>query len=130
MRAFALTKRWGELRATYSIQQSSRTAYRILPDPRSLQATDLCALVKGNENLDVSQKTSFELLNKFLGNMQSKPGRCNLFEYKFQVSEDILIVGYSLTLLLYALQLVTTLRIFCILCNAKQIISACLRVID
>jgi hypothetical protein len=58
-----------------------------LPDPRSLQKADLSSLINTNENLDKPQQVKLiELLNKYRSGFSTKPGKCNVFEYKFQVS--------------------------------------------
>jgi hypothetical protein len=58
--------------------------------------TDLSALIEGNANLDNDQKGDlFNVLVKFISGMTTKPGRCKLFTYKFDVITDKPIVGYS-----------------------------------
>jgi hypothetical protein len=69
------------------------------PDPsetRSLRKTDFSTLVGQIINISEEQKEDlYRLLEKYIGNMTTKPGRCNLFSYKFQVELDKPIVGYS-----------------------------------
>jgi hypothetical protein len=65
-------------------------------DPKSLQKTDVSALVEQVTSLsELERKRLYEILIKYLDSMTTKPGRCNLSEYKFQVSADQPIVGYS-----------------------------------
>jgi hypothetical protein len=66
-------------------------------DPRSVQKTDLSALVEQVVSLSEVQRRRrlYEVLLKYLSHMTTKPGRCNLFSYKFQVNTDTPIVGYS-----------------------------------
>jgi hypothetical protein len=65
-------------------------------DPRSLRKTDLSALVGQIINIREEQKEDlYRVLEKYVGNMTTKPGRCKLFKYKFQVELDKPIVGYS-----------------------------------
>jgi hypothetical protein len=67
-----------------------------IPDPRSLRKTDLSALVGQIINISEEQKEDlYRVLEKYIGNMTTKPGRCNLFKYKFQVELDKPIVGSS-----------------------------------
>jgi hypothetical protein len=68
-------------------------------DPRSLQKTDLFALVEQVVSLrEVQRRIMNEVLVKYLSHMTTKPGRCNLFSYKFQVNADKPIVGYCRTI--------------------------------
>jgi hypothetical protein len=65
-------------------------------DPRSLQKCDVSALVKQVISLsEPQQKELYETLIKYMDHMTTKPGRCNLLDYKFQVNTDKPIVGYS-----------------------------------
>jgi hypothetical protein len=66
------------------------------PDPRELQEEDLCHLVEQVETLSVIDKDRLcSLLKKYLSHMTTKPGKCRIFKYKFQVIADKPIVGYS-----------------------------------
>jgi hypothetical protein len=65
-------------------------------DPRSLRKADLACLIEQNENIDGAQKERLiEVLVKHLKSTTARPGKCNLFKYKFQVETDRPIVGYS-----------------------------------
>jgi hypothetical protein len=55
-------------------------------DSRALQETELNALIRANEKLDCSQKEQLvAVLKKYLAYMTTKPGECNVLEYKFNV---------------------------------------------
>jgi hypothetical protein len=65
-------------------------------DPRSLQKTELSALVEQVASLsEVQRRRLYAVLVKYLSHMTNKPGRCNLLSYKVQVNTDKTIVGYS-----------------------------------
>ncbi|PNF15197.1 hypothetical protein B7P43_G14112 [Cryptotermes secundus] len=65
-------------------------------DPRSLRKTNLSALVEQVTDLsELQRKGLCGIIIKYLDHMTTKPGRCNLLEYNFQVSTDQPIVGYS-----------------------------------
>jgi hypothetical protein len=65
-------------------------------DPRSLQRQELIAVVEQVDTLcDVERWKLYEVLVKYLSHMTTKPGRCNLFKYKFVVNTDKPIIGYS-----------------------------------
>jgi hypothetical protein len=65
-------------------------------DPRSLSRSDLLQLIEGNEGLDESEKKGlFRVLENYVSHMTTKPGKCNLFTYKFHVKADRAIVSYS-----------------------------------
>ena len=67
-----------------------------LSDPRSLQKCDVSVLVEQVSSLSKPQRRElYETLIKYIDHMTTKPGRCNLLEYKFQVNTDQPIVGYS-----------------------------------
>jgi hypothetical protein len=56
----------------------------------------LSALVGQIINISEEQKEDlYRVLEKYVGNMTTKLGRCKLFKYKFQVELDKPIVGYS-----------------------------------
>jgi hypothetical protein len=59
------------------------------PDPRSLKKCDVSSSVEQVISLSEPQrKELYETLKKYMDHMTTKPGRCNLLEYKFQVSTD------------------------------------------
>jgi hypothetical protein len=64
-------------------------------DPRSLRKTDLFSLVEQVGLNGVQKRQLYEVLAKYISHMTTKPGRCNLFSYQFQVNTDKPIVGYS-----------------------------------
>jgi hypothetical protein len=65
-------------------------------DPRSLHRTDVSALVGRTTSLsELQQRTLYEILIKYIDHLTTKPGKCNLLKYKFQVNTDKPIVGYS-----------------------------------
>jgi hypothetical protein len=65
-------------------------------DPRSLQRQELMAVVEQVDTLcDVKRSKLYEVLVKYLNHMTTKPGKCNLFKYKFGVNTDKPIIGYS-----------------------------------
>jgi hypothetical protein len=66
------------------------------PDPRALRKSDLSTLVIQNTNLTEGQKDSlFRILEKYVGSMTTKPGKCNFFTYKFHVESTNPSVGYA-----------------------------------
>lgn len=66
-----------------------------VPDPRSLQEADLAHLVNENSNLALQKKELLRVLVKYIDNMTSRPGKCKLFSYKFQVETGCPVGGYS-----------------------------------
>jgi hypothetical protein len=65
-------------------------------DPRLLWETDLSALVERVETLNKIDKSRlYTLLEKYLRHLTTRPGKCNIFTYEFQVTADKPIVGYS-----------------------------------
>jgi hypothetical protein len=53
-------------------------------------------MVNCNENLNHQEREQLcGVLESHLDNMSTKPGKCNLFKYRFQVNTDKAIVGYS-----------------------------------
>jgi hypothetical protein len=66
------------------------------PDPRALQKSDLFNVVAMNENLNPVQRDQlYEVLVNYLDSFTEKPGKCNLFEYRFQVESNQPIATYS-----------------------------------
>jgi hypothetical protein len=67
-----------------------------LNDPRSLQRADAASLVDKVACLsELQQMKLYQILIKYLDHMTTKPGRCILLEYRFQVDTDQPIVGHS-----------------------------------
>jgi hypothetical protein len=65
-------------------------------DPRALRKTDVFALVQQVTSLsELQRKDLYAVLVKYLDHLIIKPGKCNLLEYKFNVSTDQPIVRYS-----------------------------------
>jgi hypothetical protein len=82
----------GELPAGYPISRPKSDP----SDPKSLRKTDVSALVEQVVSLsELQRRRLYEVLVKYLSHMTTKPGRCNLLSYKFQVATDKSIVGYS-----------------------------------
>lgn len=66
------------------------------PDPRSLQAVDVTALINANAHLNSLQKESLiKLLLKYLEYLTSKPGMCRRFQYEFVLSDLKPVTGSS-----------------------------------
>jgi hypothetical protein len=66
------------------------------PDPRALQRSDLSNLVAMNENLNPGQRDQlYGVLENYLDSFTEKPGKCNLFEYRFQVESNQPFATYS-----------------------------------
>jgi hypothetical protein len=66
-----------------SIQSHPNQEYQ---DSRSSAKTQLAHLMERNGNIDRDQKASLcRMLTRYLRFMSTKPGKCNLFKYKFQV---------------------------------------------
>jgi hypothetical protein len=83
---------------TREIRSSCQASYRNREQiySRSLSRSDLLQLTEGNEGLDEFQKKGlFRVLENYVSHMTTKPGKCNLFTYKFQVQADLAIVSYS-----------------------------------
>jgi hypothetical protein len=79
----------------FQIKPTGKTE-RNVSDPRSLRTADLYALIEATEGLNNIQKESLSiLLMKYIKHMTSKPGMCQVFEYKFQLSDPKPIVGFS-----------------------------------
>jgi hypothetical protein len=58
-------------------------------DPRALQETDVSALVQQVINLsELQRKELYDVLVNYLHHLTTKLGRCNVLEYKFNVSTD------------------------------------------
>jgi hypothetical protein len=77
---------------------SKLNTYQItrVKESRNMTQNQLYDMVRGNENLNqYEKKCLFNVLRTYLQNMTTKPGKCNLFQYKFQVKTDKAIVGYS-----------------------------------
>ena len=67
-----------------------------LPDPRALQAADLSSLARQVTNLSSDEQSElYQVLLRYKDHFTTKPGRCNLFTYEFQVEADKPIIGYS-----------------------------------
>jgi hypothetical protein len=65
-------------------------------DPGSLRKDDWSALVEKISNIREEQKRDlYRVLEKYISNMTTKLGRCNLFSYKFQVELDKPIIEHS-----------------------------------
>jgi hypothetical protein len=62
------------------------------PDPWSLQAADLRYLVEQVANLSTAERSA---LFRYREHVTTRPGKCTLFTYKFQVDADRPIVGLS-----------------------------------
>ncbi|XP_033608779.1 nucleoporin nup211-like [Cryptotermes secundus] len=66
------------------------------PDPRSLQAADLHSLVEQVTDLSTAERSDlYQVLFRYREHMTTRPGKCKLFIYKFQVDTDRPIVGHS-----------------------------------
>jgi hypothetical protein len=63
-------------------------------DPRSLRDTDLSALVEQVETLNNEDKLYIPL-ERYLSHMTTRPGKWNIFTYKFQVTADKPIGSYA-----------------------------------
>lgn len=66
------------------------------PDPRSLQEADLRSLVEQVDNLSNPERDAlYQVLVRYKEHMTTRPGKCKLFTYRFQVEADKPIIGYS-----------------------------------
>ena len=66
------------------------------PDPRSLLAADLSSLVERVTSLSASEQNElYQVLLRYEDHLTTRPGKCNLFTYRFQVNADKPIVSYS-----------------------------------
>jgi hypothetical protein len=63
--------------------------------PRSLTLNQLRDMIGSNGNLNLAEREElFHVLESHIGHMSTKPGKFNLFKYRFQVNTDKAIVGY------------------------------------
>ena len=66
------------------------------PDPRSLQAADLRSLVEKVDSLSTAEQDAlYQVLLRYREHLTSRPGKCKLFSYRFQVDADRPIIGHS-----------------------------------
>jgi hypothetical protein len=67
-----------------------------LTEPRSLTEHDVATLVGQVRAISETQREKlFEVLNRYLQSLTTKPGKCSLLEYRFRIDTDKPIVGYS-----------------------------------
>jgi hypothetical protein len=79
----------------FKVKPTAKTEQDI-SDPRSLRTADLYALIEATEGLNNIQKESLSnLLMKYIKHMTSKPGMCQIFECKFQLSYPKHMEGFS-----------------------------------
>jgi hypothetical protein len=65
-------------------------------DPRSLLAADLSSLVERVTSLSASEQNElYEVLHQYREHLTTRPGKRNLFTYRFQINADKPIVSYS-----------------------------------
>jgi hypothetical protein len=66
------------------------------PDSRSLQVADLRSLVEQVDGVSTDERDAlYQVLLRYRVHMTTRPGKCKLFTYRFQVEADNPIVGYS-----------------------------------
>ena len=66
------------------------------PDPRSLQAADLRSLVEQVDSLSTAEQDAlYQVLLRYREHLTTRPGKCKLFIYRFQVDADRPIIGHS-----------------------------------
>jgi hypothetical protein len=77
---------------TNSLRENPLSSFRDpkpqhVPNPISLQEADLAHLVYENLNLDaLEKKTNLQLLVKYINNMTTQPGKCELYCYEMDYS--------------------------------------------
>jgi hypothetical protein len=92
LKEFNVGRRESNLLHPTSIQTSKAD----LPDSRSLKETELSALIDTRDNMIGSQKVCLiDLLSGYMKCFTARPGRCKIFEYRFEANEDKPIVDYS-----------------------------------
>jgi hypothetical protein len=65
-------------------------------DPRRISEVDLKKLITSNDNLERVQKEGLiEVLLRYLEFLTTRPGKCKAYEYKFNITGTIPIIGYS-----------------------------------
>jgi hypothetical protein len=65
------------------------------PDPRSLRKADVSGLVEQVTSLSALERSRLcEVLIKYLSHVTTKPGKCSLLQYKFQVQTERPIIVY------------------------------------
>jgi hypothetical protein len=65
-------------------------------DRKTRHTAELWALIEQNKNLKGCEKRElFETLRKYIDHFSAKPGKCNMFEYKFEVVASQPMVSYS-----------------------------------
>jgi hypothetical protein len=67
-----------------------------LREPRQITEVDLKKLIMSNDNLEDQQKERLiEVLLKYTEYLTTKPGKCKVYEYKFNVTDTIPTIGHS-----------------------------------
>jgi hypothetical protein len=68
-----------------------------LRDPRQVSEVDLQELIMSNNNLEMQQKEKLsEVLLRYSEFLTTRPGKCKVREYKFNVPDTIPIKGHSI----------------------------------
>jgi hypothetical protein len=68
-----------------------------LRDPRQVSEVDLEELIVSNSNLEMQHKEELiEVLLRYSEFLTTRPGKCKVYEYKFNVPDTIPIKGHSI----------------------------------
>ena len=67
-----------------------------LRDPRQVSEVDLEKLIMSNNNLDKQQKEKLiEVLLRYTEFLTTRPAKCKVYEYKFNITNTTPIIGHS-----------------------------------
>ena len=67
-----------------------------LKDPRQVSEVDLEKLIMGNNNSEKQQKEKLmEVLLRYTEFFTTRPGKCKVYEYKFNIADTTAIIGHS-----------------------------------
>jgi hypothetical protein len=87
----------GERKNSFSAIPSSKFNDDI-PDHRVISTTELAKVINGNDNLTTTQKESLiKLMEEYKNSLTSRPGKCNLLEYEFKLTDERPVMSHSRT---------------------------------
>ena len=73
-----------------------KTGEADLRDLRQVSEVDLEKLIMSNNNLEKQQKEKLtEVLRRYTEFLTTRPGKCKVYEYKFNITDTTPIIGYS-----------------------------------
>jgi hypothetical protein len=69
-----------------------------LRDPRQVSELELKKLIMNKNNLEMPQKENLsEILKRYTEFLTTRPGKCKVYEYKFNITDTTPIIGHSRT---------------------------------